>query len=73
MLQSVMELVLGFIAEWLLWLLCWVVLFPVVWILSLPVILLLAAFRRGSYGFNVTMMFSAVHNFWWNWGASVPF
>jgi len=56
------------IADYLIDLLTWYVLFPVVWLVSLPFILVLALFRRGRYGDAVIDMLSSVHYFWQTFG-----
>ena len=46
----------------------WVVLFPVVWLAATPVILALAGFRHETYSVAVHRMYSAVTQFWIDYG-----
>ena len=46
----------------------WVVLFPVVWLAATPVILVLAGFRHETYSVAVHRMYSAVTQFWIDYG-----
>jgi hypothetical protein len=66
--QTIVEAVLEFLAEWLIALFWWIILFPVVWLVSLPFILVIALFRRGRYDIVVTNMLSSVDCFWREWG-----
>ncbi len=42
--QTIVEAVVEFLAEWLIALFWWIILFPIVWLVSLPFILVIAAF-----------------------------
>ena len=64
MLEAVLESFSGFIIECLIALGWWVILFPVVWLVSLPFILVIALFRRQSYGFAVVDLLTGVRWFW---------
>jgi hypothetical protein len=66
--QTIAEAVLEILAEWLIALFWWIILFPVVWLVSLPFILVIALFRRERYDIAVTNMLSSVDYFWREWG-----
>lgn len=66
--QTIVEVVLEFMAEWLVSLLWWIILLPVVWLVSLPFILLIALFRRERYDIAVINMLTSVDCFWRDWG-----
>ena len=68
MLQPILEGFFSLIAEFLISLFWWFILFPVVWLVSLPFILVIALFRRERYSFAVTQMIASVHCFWREWG-----
>jgi len=62
-----LEAILGFIVESIIFTFLCYILSPIVWIASLPFILIIALFRRGNYDANVNEMLTSV-NFFWRWG-----
>lgn len=68
MFQTIFEGLLGFVAECLIGLFWWIILFPIVWLVSSPFILVIALFRRERYDIAVTNMLSSVDLFWREWG-----
>ena len=68
MFHFIAEGILGFLLEFFLGILWWILLFPVVWLGSLPFILIIALFRPRPYGAAVSGMLVRVHEFWVEWG-----
>ena len=66
--EHMAEIILEFMAGFLISVMWWLVLFPVVWLVSTPFILLIAAFRRRPYSLAVLELFGSVHHFWKEWG-----
>jgi hypothetical protein len=67
MLLVIIENVLGFIIESVIFSLVCFILSPVVWLLFLPFILIIALFRRGQYVILVIEMLGSVNFYWRNW------
>lgn len=65
--MMLLEAILGFIVENLIFAFVCYVLSPIGWIVSLPFILIIALFRRGKYDINVVEMFTSVNSLW-RWG-----
>jgi uncharacterized membrane protein YvlD (DUF360 family) len=62
-----LDAILGFIVESLIFAFVCYILSPIVWIVSLPFILIIALFCRGKYGANVIEMLTSVNSVW-RWG-----
>jgi hypothetical protein len=71
MMSAGIEAVLGFVLEFLIALLWWIILFPVVWLVSLPFVLVIALLRSEQYHLAVIDMFTSVHCFWKEWGIMI--
>jgi hypothetical protein len=64
-----MNPLVGWLAEWLVVVVIWLVFLPVMWLALTPVILLSAFFHRGSYWRSVHGMYLNVARFWLDAGS----
>jgi hypothetical protein len=67
MILNIIEAILGFVFENLIITFVCYVLSPIVWLICLPFILVIALFKRGSYGLAVVDLLGSVNSLW-RWG-----